>query len=64
MKNVCAECKWMKQKRNSEWYCIKYGINMYRERIYCVANEKRRGERETGGGSFDPDSASLDDKRI
>lgn len=39
MKNVCDSCKFAKRKGDGI-YCVKYGIIIYKERVYCVAYER------------------------
>lgn len=43
MKNACDSCAWKKSKRIGT-FCVKYGIEIYQPRIYCVAYERRTNE--------------------
>lgn len=38
MKNVCDSCKYAKEKGRAR-YCVKYGIIIYKERVYCISYE-------------------------
>lgn len=39
MKNVCAACKYSKEK-GQNYYCVKYGIIIYQPRAYCISYEE------------------------
>lgn len=45
MKNVCNTCKYSKNKGEGI-YCVKYGIVIYRERMYCIAWERDTDEQK------------------
>ena len=45
MKNVCYNCENAKLKSGG-CYCTKYGIVIYQPRMYCVAYETKKREKE------------------
>ena len=44
MKNVCDYCDHQKNRKIDSWFCVKYGIPMHVERIYCVSKEDKSRE--------------------
>lgn len=47
MKNVCESCEYHKDKVG-HIYCVKYGVPIWKERIYCIAWKKSTERREDG----------------
>ena len=42
MKDVCENCRF--RKKGATRFCTKYGIPIWKIRIYCVSKEPERGE--------------------
>ena len=42
MKDVCENCRF--RKKGATRFCTKYGIPIWKERIYCVSKEPERGK--------------------
>ena len=42
MKDVCIDCR--HEKKGNPHFCIKYGIPIWKKRVYCVSKEPKGGE--------------------
>lgn len=42
MKDVCIGCR--HEKPGNPHFCTKYGIPIWKKRIYCVSKEPKRGD--------------------